>query len=137
MFGANAKRMGLVAMIAVAASACASTPDAFARHDRFMTESRAAEAAEDRGVCPVVLSNTTDQQLDARYTLQGVESMLGRIPAGRSLSFRVGCRAGSIEASAVSSRGGLLGGGYEYRTTSRIDPAGPTQLKFTVADRVR
>jgi len=125
------------AALAVATSACASAPNAFVRHDRFMAEQQTQAAGADRAVCPVVLSNGTDQQLDARYSLGGVQSLLGLIPAGRSLSFGVLCDAGPVEAFAVSDMGGLLGGAQESRTVSSLDPSGATRMSFTVTDRVR
>ena len=130
-------RFALVSILGATLSACASGSNAFDRHDRMISKERAEVASADRGVCPVVVSNATDQQMDAVYQVRGVESMLGLIPAGRSLAFGVSCDAGAIEAFAVSDVGGLLGGAEEYRTMSSLDKTGATRMSFTVADRVR
>ena len=126
-----------VAFVAVATSACASSSNVFANHDRFIARQQAQAAAAERSVCPVVLSNGTDQQLDAGYRIGGVASVLGLIPAGQSLSFGVVCDAGPIEAFAVSNMGGLFGDAGEYRTVSQLDLVGATRMSFTVVDRVR
>ena len=124
------------ALVLVAAGACASAGP-WEAHDRSVAERSSAARSDGTGVCPVVLTNQTDQQLDASYLHGGVQSVLGLIPAGRSLSFGVQCDGGSIEAFAVASTGGLLGGPDEYRTVSAIAPAGATRVDFTMIDRVR
>ena len=130
-------RFAFVPILGATLSACASGSNGFDRQDRFVSQQRAEAASADRGVCPVVVSNATDRQLDAVYQVGGVESMLGLIPAGRSLAFGVSCDAGAIEAFAVSDMGGLLGGAEEYRTMSSLDRTGATRMSFTVMDRVR
>lgn len=137
MLASRTSRLALVVTLAAGASACASASNAFERHDRYAAEQQAAAVDASRVVCPVVLSNATDVQLDAGYQVGGVQSVLGLIPAGRSLSFGVVCDAGSIEAFAVSEAGGLFGGGSEYRTLSAVDPSGSTRVSFTATDRVR
>lgn len=98
---------------------------------------RAAYPAQAPGssICPVVLSNETDQQLDG-YAVEGVQSVLGLIPAGRSLSFSVWCGGGSIEAYGVASDT-FFGDGYEYRTLAELDSSRATRMGFAVADRLR
>lgn len=129
-------RIGLIAAAALVAGACASNPNAFERHDRATAAVEAAEAASERVVCPVVVSNGTDQQLEAGYALQGESSVLGLIPAGRSLSFRVRCTADRIEAFATAPHTGFLGGPEEYRTVAALDRTQETRVHFTLTDRV-
>lgn len=50
-------------------------------------------------------SNETDQQLDASYTVDGVQSVLGLMPAGRSPSFSVWCDRRAILAPAPDPAG--------------------------------
>ena len=130
-------RLALVSILGATLAACASGSSAFERHDRWVSQQRAEVVSADRGVCPVVVSNATDRHLDAVYEVGGVQSMLGLIPAGRSLAFGVSCDAGAIEAFGVSDMGGLLGGAEEYRTVSPLDRTGATRVSFTVTDRVR
>ena len=125
------------AVLVCTVSACASSSNAFTRHEQFMVEQSAQASQADRAVCPVVLSNGTDQSLDAGYRLGGVQSVLGLIPAGRSLSFGVLCNAGPIEAFAVSDFGGLMGGAEHYRTVAPLSASGATRMSFTVVDRIR
>jgi hypothetical protein len=125
-------RVTLVLVAACSATACAGAPSAWEPYGAAASETARAGSA----VCPVVLTNQTDEQLDAGYAVGGVESVLGLIPAGRSLSFGVSCTPGRIEAFAVAG-GGFLGGGPEYRTVASLDREGPTRMGFTVVDRVR
>jgi len=130
-------RIILLAAAAAALGACSTHSDAFGRHEEFMARQRADAAAADRKICPVVVSNATDQQLAASYRLEGHESILGMIPAGRSLSFVVFCNARRIEALATATHGGLLGGADEYRAVAALDRTQATRVAITVRDRVR
>lgn len=129
-------RIALLAAAVVASGACASSSDAFARHDRAVTAERVVEATEGEVVCPVVVSNATDLQLEAGYELDGEESRLGLIPAGRSLSFQVRCTARRIEAFATAPGTGFFGGEEEYRTVAALDRTQATRVRFTLTDRV-
>jgi hypothetical protein len=128
-------RIMLVLVAACSATACAGAPSAWDPYGAAAVET-ARSSTVGSAVCPVVLSNQTDEHLDAGYAVDGVESVLGLIPAGRSLSFGVSCTPGRIEAFAVAG-GGFLGPGPEYRTVARLDRARPTRMGFTVVDRVR
>jgi hypothetical protein len=128
-------RSALLGALTIGASACATGPDVFERHARYPAIAAPALAAS--AYCPVVLSNRTDQQLDAGYTQAGVESTLGMIPAGRSLSFRVSCGAGALVAHGVASNSAFLGDPNEYRAIAEVDDARETRVDFTVANRIR
>lgn len=130
-------RIGLLAGAALALGACASHSDAFERADRVAAAREADEASAHQVVCPVVVSNATDHQLHAGYALQGEESVLGMIPAGRSLAFRVRCTAERIEAFATAPNTGFLGGPEEYRTVAALDRTRETRVRFTLTDRIR
>ena len=127
-------RHTVIVLSAVALSACATVHDPFDA-PAAMAAKRAPE--QPSTFCPVVLSNRTDQQLDAGYLVGGVDSVLGLIPAGRSLSFQVSCAGGEVVAYAVASTGGFLGGGNEYRAVAPLDTSRETRLDFTLANRVR
>jgi hypothetical protein len=127
-------RATLVLVAACSATACVGASSAWDPYGAAMETARPATPGS--SVCPVVLSNQTDEQLDAGYAVGGVESVLGLIPAGRSLSFGVSCTPGEIEAFAVAGSG-FLGGGPEYRTVASLDREQPTRMGFTVVDRVR
>ncbi|MEM7417947.1 MAG: hypothetical protein AAF389_20835 [Gemmatimonadota bacterium] len=125
-------------VVMIATSACATAgPNVFEHHSHESNRRAVEVVIDDQDVCPVVVSNETGHNVDAVYRLDGVASKLGRIPSGRSISFGVRCDSGSIEAHAVSDFGGLLGGGQEYRTRSRIDRADATRLSFRLTDRIR
>ena len=128
-------RVALVGALAMGLTACAAGPDVFERHAVYPRIAAPAPAAS--AYCPVVLSNRTDQQIDAGYTQDGVESTLGLIPAGRSLSFRVSCGAGALVAHGVASNSGFLGDPNEYRAVAEVDHARETRVDFTVANRIR
>lgn len=130
-------RLAVVAGAIWVLGACASSPDAFSRHQRSLAEQKVVEATGDEVVCPVVVSNGTDHPLEAEYALQGETSRLGLIPAGRSLSFRVRCTADRIEAMATARGTGFFGGPDEYRTGAVLDRSGATRVRFTLTDRVR
>lgn len=130
-------RFAVLAGAVIAVGACASTPDAFERQRGLMAEEQVARATSDEVVCPVVVSNGTDHQLEAEYALQGQTSRLGLIPAGRSLSFQVRCTADRIEAMAKAQGTGFFGGPDEYRTVAVLDRTQPTRVRFTLTDRVR
>ena len=124
--------------VMVGTSACASaSPNVFERHSAFEERVVVEAASQDREVCPVVVSNATGHLVEAMYRQRGHETTLGRIPAGRSLTFGVQCDSGPIEALAVSDFGGLLGEGNQYRTMAALDRAGDTMLSFTLTDRIR
>ena len=135
MLEARTARLALAGAIAALGAACASAGGPWDRHDEHPQRARAPEARP-AAVCPVVLSNETDQRLDVGYVLGGVTSVLGLIPAGRSLSFSVSCDPGSIEAFGVAS-GFFLGGGDQYRTVASLDPDRATRMGFTLTDRIR
>jgi len=135
MFTSRLGRIGVLAGTALVLGACASSPDAFERHDDW-TATAAAAAAAHEVVCPVVVSNATDHQLEAGYALQGEESVLGLIPAGRSLSFQVRCTAERIEAFATAPGTGFFGGPEQYRTVAALDRTQATRMSFTLTDRV-
>lgn len=128
-------RIVLIGVLGCALGACATLPNAFERSDRAAAEKHAAAAA-DRVVCPVVVSNATDQHLDAGYSLEGERSVLGMIPAGRSVAFDVRCAAERIEAFATGPGSGFLGGPEEYRTVAALDRTRATAVSFTLSDRV-
>jgi hypothetical protein len=128
-------RVALVGALTIVLSACATGPDVFERH--AMYPAIAAPVPEASAYCPVVLSNRTDQQIDAGYTHAGVQSTLGLIPAGRSLSFRVSCGAGALVAHGVASSTAFLGDPNEYRAIAEVDDARETRVDFTVANRIR
>ncbi len=130
-------RFVLLSGAILALGACASSPDAFARHQGVAAEARLAEVASGDVVCPVVVSNGTDHQLEAEYALEGETSRLGLIPAGRSLSFQVRCTADRIEAMATARGTGFFGGPDEYRTVAVLDRTQATRVRFTLTDRVR
>lgn len=130
-------RFAALAGAALVMGACASSPDAFARHQRTVAEKQVVESVSDEVVCPVVISNATDQQLEAEYALQGETSQLGLIPAGRSLSFQVRCTAQRIEASATAQGTGFFGGPDQYHTVAVLDRNRATRVRFTLTDRVR
>jgi len=124
--------------VMVGTSACASTsPNVFERHTAFEDRVVVEAASQDREVCPVVVSNGTGHLVEAAYRQRGLEKTLGRIPAGRSLTFGVQCDSGPIEAFAESDFGGLLGEGNQYRTMAALDLSGQTVLSFTLTDRIR
>jgi hypothetical protein len=128
-------RIPLVATVLVAAGACASAGP-WEAHDRSVAERSSAARSDGTGVCPVVLTNQTDQQLDAGYVLAGVQSELGLIPAGRSLSFGVSCSSGQIEAFGFA-QGAFLGEGPEYRTLASLEREQPTRVGLTIVNRIR
>ena len=131
------RRITLVAGLAFGLGACATgSPDAFQRQADAVVQERVEAAAADRMVCPVVVSNATDQQLEAGYTLEGQRSALGLIPAGRSLAFHVRCAADRIEAFATAPGTGFFGGPDEYRTVAALDRTSETRVRFTLTDRV-
>lgn len=122
----------------IGSSACASaSPNVFERHDAVQVQRQIEEATKDRQICPVIVSNATGHLVDAVYRQEGRESMLGRIPSGRSLTFSVHCDSGPVEAVAISDFGGFLGGGQKYRKMAAVDRAGDTELSLTVTDRIR
>lgn len=129
-------RVALGFALAAVAGGCASTTQSAWDRADLAPSKRAPASIGGSTVCPVVLSNQTDQQLNAGYVVGGVESVLGLIPAGRSLSFRVSCSPGSIEAFAYAP-GGFLGGDEEYRTSAHLAPERHTKLGFTVVNRIR
>ena len=130
-------RLVVVVLSGFALGACASAgPDAFQRQAVDAERARAEAAAAHRSVCPVVVSNATDHRLEAGYALEGETSVLGMIPAGRSLSFQVRCTANRIEAFATAPGTGFLGGPEEYRTVAALDRTQETKVRFTLTDRV-
>jgi hypothetical protein len=129
-------RIGLLAAVGLGLGACAGYRDAFERAARPPVVEKSADAAESRTVCPVVVSNGTDQHLEAGYALEGETSTLGLIPAGRSLSFRVRCTAERIEAFAIAPNSGFLRGPDRYRTVAALDRTQETRVRFTLTDRV-
>jgi hypothetical protein len=131
------QRIGLIALASLVTGACASSaPDVFQRQARASARMQLEAATADRSVCPVVVSNATDHHLDASYALQGERSVLGLIPAGRSLAIEVRCTAGRIEAFATAPGTGFLGGPEEYRTVAALDRTRETRVRFTLTDRV-
>ena len=130
-------RFAALAGAALVMGACASSPDAFARHQRTMAEKQVVESVSDEVVCPVVISNATDQQLEAEYALQGETSQLGRHTARRSRSFQARGGAQRMEASATAQGTGFFGGPDEYRTVAVLDRTRATRVRFTLTDRVR
>ena len=130
-------RFAALAGAALVMGACASNPDAFARHQRTVAEKQVVESVSDEVVCPVVVWNATDHQLQAEYALEGETSRLGVIPAGRSLTFQVRCTAQRIEASATAQGTGFFGGPDEYHTEAVLDRTQTTRVRFTLTDRVR
>ena len=137
MFGWNAARFLTFSALLASLGACATSSNAFERNARHNAAKRAAEAADDRTVCPVTVRNVTGQQIDAGYRLNGVASTLGLIPDGRSLSFGVLCDAGAIEAFATSAAVGFFGGAQEFMTVAALDRTRETRVDFTVVDRIR
>lgn len=130
--------IALVATAALALGGCAtSSPDVFQQQAAAAAQARVEAAAAGRSVCPVVVANATDHQLEASYALQGERSLLGLIPAGRSLSFQVRCAAERIEAFGTAPDTGFLGGPEEYRTVAALDRTQATTVRFTLTDRVR
>lgn len=129
-------RFAILTSAVLVMGACASSPDAFARHQRSLADKQVVAEANDEVVCPVVVSNGTDQQLEAEYALEGRTSRLGLIPAGRSLSFQVRC-TDRIEASATAHGTGFFGGPDKYQTVAILDRTQTTRVRFTLTDRVR
>jgi hypothetical protein len=130
-------RTAVLAALALSTSACATSSDVFARHESDMQRRASEEANADRWLCPVLVSNSTDDHLEVEYEAAGIRSALGILPAGQQVRFGVFCDAEQVDAHGVSTMGGLYGDGIEYRTSARLDRTKPAVLHFTRTHAVR
>lgn len=136
MLDRSLTQAALALVLAVSTGACAATPNVWELHDMHERQQRAGAVESTATVCPVLLTNHTDMQLDAGFEAGGVSSVLGLIPAGRSLGFSVACDVGPVQAFAVSN-GGFLGGPQEYRAVAPLRRGRTTELGLSLANRVR
>ncbi len=108
--------------------------------DRWVAheQSQGAKAAlaDANALCPVEIENSTDQMLDTRYSVVGMDFDIGLLPMGQSVQFSVQCQAGRLQAMAVSRAASLDEGQTRFAKSVRLDPVRGTRLAFTMADRV-
>ena len=124
--------LGLVVLALAACAGASSSP--WLSHDA--TADLKVRAGAPGADCPVVFSNATDNMIEAGFLAMGVESSIGLIPSGQSLTVAVACRQERIEAFAVSELG-VMDEVVRYRKLARLNLVQVTHLDITAADRVR
>lgn len=128
-------RFTTLSLLLLALGACAGASSSpWRSHDA--TADLKARAGAPGAVCPVVFSNATDAMIEAGFLALGVESSIGFIPSGQSLTVAVACRRERIEAFAVSELG-VKDEVVRYRKLARLNLVQVTHLDITAADRVR
>jgi hypothetical protein len=131
------KRSVLTVALALVTGACATSPNAFTRHDDDMAQRALDEANADRRDCPVVVANSTDQHLDVVYRAGGMRNELGIIPAGQRTGFQLPCSLESVRAYGTVALEGLYTPHQEFETRARLDRTGVAVLHFTEMHAVR
>lgn len=127
-------RSGLIGLVAVAMSACASAANPWSAHDRRADLKRSL--ADPGRMCDVVLLNGTQQTVEAFVSVPGAPRSLGVLNAGQSLQFGVACSSRRILAEAVS-RDLDSAEGIRFRKGALLDVAKATEVRLTQADLVR
>lgn len=137
MITSLSKRSILAVALALMTGACATSQNAFTRHEGDLARRALEEANADRKECPVVVANSTDQHLDVVYRAGGLRSDLGILPAGQRTSFGVPCSLESVRAYGTVALEGLDMPHREFETRARLDKTGVAVLQFTEMHAVR
>lgn len=127
-------RIAVSVILGLTHAACTAASPFSARDITDVGGGLAREAASP-STCPVLLTNATDDVIEAGYVRLGVESVIAMIPAGHSHDLTVSCRDGRIEAFALSG-GGVFDDHVRYRKLARLHASRVTRVDITAADRV-
>jgi hypothetical protein len=127
-------RLGMMACLAVATTACASAANPWSTHERRTDLKRVA--ADPGRMCDVVLLNGTERTVEAFVSVPGTPRSLGVLNAGQSLQFGVACSSRRIFAEAIS-RDLDSAEGIRFRKGALLDLARATEVRLTSADLVR
>jgi hypothetical protein len=123
--------------LSLSAGACATSSNAFARHEGDMAERALREATADRAQCPVVVANGTEEMLEVRYRAGSVSADVGLLPSGQRARFDVPCSLETVRGFGTVALGGAWSAHQEFETRVKLDRTRPAVLHFTEMHAVR